>query len=224
MVVMDRKQYDIEMTAMPRCVVIGNGPINDDTFIRQSIHEDDFILACDGGLHHARRWGITPHWVVGDFDSSPVPDSSMTAEVTVLPSAKDDTDTEHAVREAIRRGFRDFLLVGMLGRRWDHSLGNIYLLRYLHMQGCHQARILDGQTMMEMVGRDPVSIPDTVRYFSLLAIDGDAFGVTIRDAKYPLEDARISCDRQYGISNEVCPGKTATVRVEKGCLLLIRTW
>lgn len=209
------------MTQMRRCVVIGNGLIENEEKVRSYIRNDDFILACDGGLHYLERWGWKPDWAVGDFDSANTPEADV--ETTVLPQEKDDTDTEHALHEAVNRGFREFLLLGMLGGRWDHTLGNIYLLRYLYLQGC-RAYLADGQTMMEIVGREAVSIPDTVRYFSLLAIDGEADGVTIRGAKYPLEDACISCDRQYGISNEVCPGKTATVRVEKGCLLLIRTW
>ena len=36
------------------------------------------------------------------------------------------------------------------------------------------------------------------------------------------ENGEISCEYQYGISNEVLPGRTATVSVREGHLLLIR--
>ena len=49
-----------------------------------------------------------------------------------------------------------------------------------------------------------------------------AAGITVRNAKYPLENATIDCEYQYGISNEVLPGKTAEVSVGEGRLLLIK--
>lgn len=53
-------------------------------------------------------------------------------------------------------------------------------------------------------------------------ITGTAQGVHIENAKYPLENAEICCDYQYGISNEPLPGKAARVTVREGMLLLIR--
>ena len=49
-----------------------------------------------------------------------------------------------------------------------------------------------------------------------------AQGITIRGAKYPLEDEKIRSDYQYGISNEVLPGKTAVISLLEGCLLLLK--
>ena len=68
----------------------------------------------------------------------------------------------------------------------------------------------------------PCIIDDSYAYFSLLNISGKASGVTIRGAKYPLEDAEITCEYQYGVSNEVLPGCTAEVIVGEGKLLLIK--
>jgi thiamine pyrophosphokinase len=47
-------------------------------------------------------------------------------------------------------------------------------------------------------------------------------GVTIRNAKFEIEDAVIGPDYQYATSNEVLPGKTAEITVEDGRLLLIK--
>ena len=75
---------------------------------------------------------------------------------------------------------------------------------------------------MEIVSEMPVSITDDYSFFSLLNITGCAKGITITGAKYPLADAEISCEYQYGVSNEVLPGETATVSVEQGKLLLLK--
>ena len=65
-------------------------------------------------------------------------------------------------------------------------------------------------------------IPERYAYFSLLNISGLAQGITIRNAKYPLTDAEITCEYQYGVSNEVLTGMTAEVTVKNGRLLLIK--
>lgn len=59
-------------------------------------------------------------------------------------------------------------------------------------------------------------------FFSLLNITGIAKGITIENAKYPLDNAEIACEYQYGVSNEVTPGTTARVTVKEGKLLLIK--
>ncbi|MBQ6507323.1 MAG: thiamine diphosphokinase [Clostridia bacterium] len=205
---------------MKRCVIFGGAEMADDALIRRSLRPDDFILCCDSGLRHAERLGLQPSLVVGDFDSHAKPDSG---DVIVLPREKDDTDTVFAAREAVRRGFDDFLLIGVTGRRFDHTFGNISLLLWLHQLG-KRARILDDYSEMEIVSRDPVEIDGRYPYFSLLNISGTARGITIRGAKYPLENAEIRSDYQYGISNEVLPGQTATVSVREGSLLLVRVF
>ena len=47
-------------------------------------------------------------------------------------------------------------------------------------------------------------------------------GITIQNAKFPLSNAEITGEYQYGISNEVLPGMTAEVTVGNGQLLLIK--
>ena len=46
----------------------------------------------------------------------------------MLNPEKDDTDTEYAIREAIRRGAMEIVVIGATGTRIDHVLGNISLL------------------------------------------------------------------------------------------------
>ena len=59
---------------------------------------------------------------------------------------------------------------------------------------------------------------------SLLNVSGTARGITIENAKYPLNNAEITCEYQYGISNEVLSGRTAKVTVSSGKLLLVKCY
>ncbi len=201
------------------CVIVGGAAINNYTFIRENINQNDFIIFCDSGLKHLKHLLVTPSLIVGDFDSHENP--HLDVETIVLPCEKDDTDTVFAVKEAIKRGFEDFLLIGVVGARLDHTLGNVSILLYLDSLG-KKGRIIDDYSEMEIVANQPAYISNEYAYFSLLNISGCAKGITIRDAKYPLEDAEITCEYQYGVSNEVLPGKTAMVSVRDGRLLLIK--
>lgn len=141
----------------------------------------------------------------------------------MLPREKDDTDTVYAAREAVRRGFEEYLLIGVVGGRFDHTFGNIGLLLWLNEQG-KKATILDDYSEMEIVSEEPAGIDASFAYFSLLNISGTAEEITITGAKYPLENATIRSDYQYGISNEVLPGQTAVVTVGSGKLLLVKVY
>ena len=105
----------------------------------------------------------------------------------------------------------------------DHTLVNLYLLVMLHQQG-KRGVLVDDYSEMEMVGSTPVEIPGSFAYYSLVNITGTARGITEEHAKYPLQNAEITCDYQYGTSNEVLPGQTARVWVEEGALLLIKVY
>ena len=203
---------------MKRCVIAGGADIRDYDRVNRALRPDDFAVFCDSGLRHQPFLRVAPGLIVGDFDSHLRPETKV--ETIVLPREKADTDTAYAVKEALRRGYDSFLLIGMVGARLDHTLGNVSLLLYLDSLG-KEARMLDDYSEMRVVSRETAEITDSCSYFSLLNVTGLARGITITGAKYPLEDAEITCEYAYGISNEVLPGQTARVSVREGRLLLI---
>ena len=206
---------------MERCVIVGGADISGYEYIKRQIRDDDFFIYCDSGLKHMERLGRKPGLIVGDFDSHE--DPHMDVETITLPCEKDDTDTYFAVKEAIKRGYEEFMLIGVVGNRFDHTMGNISILLYLDSQG-KKGVIIDDYSEMQIVSDNPVYIDDSYSYFSLLNISGTAKGIDITGAKYPLENGEITPEYQYGISNEVLPGKAAGVSVKEGRLLLVKVF
>lgn len=208
---------------MSRCVIVSAGELRDYARARDFLHEDDFFVFCDGGLAHADGLGIKPDLVVGDFDSC---DAGVLAkwqdscEIVQLPREKDDTDTLFAVKLALEKDFDVFLLLGAMGGRFDHALGNVSILLYLQGLG-KKALLVDDYSVMQIAGSEPLLIEDSCSYFSVLTVAGEVSGVNIKNAKYPLENASLSSDFQLGISNEVLPGKVAQVSVEHGRMLVV---
>ena len=206
---------------MQRCVIVGGAGIREYQRIRDSLRGDDWFVYCDGGLKHVKELGREPNLIVGDFDSHEQPETDT--ETIVLPCEKDDTDTVYAVKEAVRRGFREFLLIGVTGERFDHTFGNVSVLLYLDSLGI-PACILDDYSEMRIISRETAEVKGDCSWFSLLNISGAAKGITIRGAKYPLTDGEITSEYQYGISNEVLPGETAYISVREGRLLLVKVF
>lgn len=109
----------------------------------------------------------------------------------------------------------------MIGARLDHTLGNVSILLYLDSLR-KKGKIIDDYSEMEIVSKESAYIENSYAYFSLLNIIGTAKGVCIENAKYPLDNAEITCEYQYGISNEVLSGKIAKVTIGEGKLLLTK--
>lgn len=204
---------------MKRFVIVGGADIISYDKIRRELREDDFFVFCDSGLRHMESLGVKPDLIIGDFDSHPKP--SLVAETIVLPREKDDSDTVFAAKEGLRRGFEEYLLIGAAGRRLDHTLCNVSILLMLDREG-KRASLADDYSVMEIVSREPISVGPEYPYFSLLNVTGDARGITVENAKFPLKDGCIPCEYQYGISNEPLPGKKAVITLKEGRLLLVK--
>ena len=112
-------------------------------------------------------------------------------------------------------------MIGVVGARLDHTLGNVSILLYLDSIG-KKGIIIDDYSEIEIVSNEPAYVEDSYAFFSLINITGTAKDVTIENAKYPLEHAEITCEYQYGVSNEVIPGRTAKIIISDGKLLLIK--
>ncbi len=210
-----------------RCVIVSAAEIKNYEKIKQKLRRDDFFVFCDGGLFHSEKLGVKPDLIVGDFDSFDKNKLSLfgNAETVFLPCEKDDTDTFFAVKEGLKRGFTEFLLLGAAGGRFDHSLCNVSALLYLFNRGA-DALLVDDYSVMRITGSRPDGTFSEVKvgecsYFSLMNITGDAEGVTIKNAKYCLEDAVVKAEFALGVSNENLPGENACVTVKKGQLLLV---
>lgn len=209
---------------MSKCVIVGGVRINDTAKVKSYINESDFVIACDSGIETVKELSIRPNLIVGDFDSCEKPDTDI--ETITLPVAKDDTDTMFAAKEAVKRGFDEVVFLGVIGERIDHTLANVYILSYLDKQAV-KGLIVDDYSESLIIGQNSVNvgqISDNYSYFSLICLEGEVDGVTIKNAKFPLENGTITPNHQYATSNEVLPGKVAEVTIEKGSALLVKVF
>lgn len=204
---------------MKRCVIVSGAKIEDYQKIKSFLLPDDYFVFCDCGLLHAEKLGVSPDFVVGDFDSADKP--KQTENMLVLPTVKDDTDTFAAVKLMLSKGFKDFLLLGAIGGRLDHTFGNVSALLYLQEKGA-KAKIVDDYSEMFLIENTVKIERESCSYFSLISLSDKLEGVNIIGAKYPLENAEINSSFQFGISNE--PTFDTEISVSKGNALLVKVF
>lgn len=184
--------------------------------------DGDLIIAADAGLRNAKKMGVKPSVLLGDFDSLGEPSPDETTELIRLPAEKDVTDTQAAVELAIERGATELVLIGGLSGRLDHTLSVLAILEDLDARHIH-ALVTNGQNRARFLRNNSTLIARSkFRYLSLIAADPVVKGITLEGCKYPLKKARLLRCQQYAISNELI-GNCALIDVRRGGVWILET-
>ena len=206
-----------------RAVVVSHGEVEPGDLAH--LGDADLVIAADGGTVHLEKWGIMPKLVVGDLDSLPPGARERIAaaggSIEVHPREKDRSDTEIALDRAIGAGATEVVIVGALGGpRIDHAMANTLLLGRASLavpvrlvRGPMTIRLLRGGLRLELGGA-------TGEIVTLLAIGGDATGVTTGGLRYPLGNETLALGSSRGVSNEIAAAP-AWVSCASGALLVI---
>ena len=114
---------------------------------------------------------------------------------------KDDTDTMLAVRYASEQGFDAVRLCCCFGGRLDHLLSNVETLHYAAALGM-EAEAEDENNELRVLRPGSYTIPYREgRSLSLIALTERVTGLTIRGAKYEVENAVLRKPTTLGQSN-----------------------
>ncbi|MBR0364067.1 MAG: thiamine diphosphokinase [Clostridia bacterium] len=194
----------------------------------------DAVICADRGLQVAEALdllGDVPVYLIGDYDSGTPPteaEQAAASGLVVLPTVKDMTDSEAAIDLAVSRGYDVIHVLGGLGGRFDHSMGNLGMLaKYVEDPRVKELWFEDGQNRVFMKTPGTFRVPargpeNRFDYFGLIAYSGAVEGLTITGAKYPLAGHTLTPDTTLGVSNEVAKDAAyAEVSHTKGHLLVI---
>jgi thiamine pyrophosphokinase len=206
-----------------RAIIFANGDPCDLEIVKHWAAQAELIIAADGGTRNALAVDVLPHVVIGDLDSLTEADrvqlDRSRVQLIVYPTHKDYTDLELALRYARNQHATEIIIFSALGGRWDQSLANLLLLTLPELAQI-PTRIVDHQLTIQVI-RDRAEITgragDTL---SLIALQGDAHGVTIDGCEYPLNDATLPFGATLGISN-VLAQNTAKITVKQGQILAL---
>ena len=197
------------------CYIVGAAP----TAVLPTPREGDFLIAADKGYDALQRAGLAPDLIMGDFDSlGYTPEGENVLSHSPI---KDDTDLMLALRWAMARGWRRFVIYGALGgKRLDQTVASFQTLRFLAEHGATGRLIGDGWNVT-LLQNAALRFPASASGWLSVFVSGDtARGVTLRGLKYELTDATMTCAMPLGVSNEFL-GKEARISVADGALFVL---
>lgn len=204
--------------------LVGNGEKDEgicDEIIRASV-----VIGVDRGALWLLEHGITPTIAAGDFDS--VSKNEMErirkecADVRVYPAQKDKTDMELAIDVAqslYPKG--EARIFGALGKRIDHTLGNIGLLEHCHVIGM-PAEVVDEQSRIRHIKTiHTIKRDKRYPYLSVIPV-GKSASVTMQGVQYPVTNRVFYRSSTLSISNRITSTE-AVITVHRGSVLVINS-
>lgn len=217
-----------ESMAMKILIVLG-GKLSDN-FLKEmyETYQADYVIVADGALAAMDRTGLLFQSLVGDFDTV-APELLQKYEYRLglyverhIPE-KNETDSELAIRIALKKQPTQIIILGATGGRMDHAIGNIHLMYQCMKQGI-PCTIYDEWNKIQLIEKEAVLEKKTAygTYVSFLPFLESAQDVTLEGFRYPLTHADLEKGTTLAISNEI-EADRASVTVEKGILICIES-
>ncbi len=206
---------------MKRCVIIGASPFCDADVLKKNIRESDFIMCADGGYKYALSAGVKPDMIIGDFDSSEFPEN-IRCDIVRLPVHKDDTDTMYCVRECMKMGYKDILLLGVTGGRLDHTFANFCTLLYT-AENAVNAKIIDGENIIFAMTQGMKENIENMQghIFSIFPFGCESCKVTLDGFEYPLDEDILKVDTVLGTSNSILSDHAEIILHEGNAICIV---
>jgi len=206
-----------------KALVVAGGDVPQG-LLQAELTDAGIVICADGGARYLATTGRLPDILIGDMDSI---DAGLlhkleSSDVEIIRAAtwKDETDAQLAVDEAIARGADEIVMLGMLGGRIDHALGNLMLLLRSAQRNVRsvvkdkKVEITAATGAVEVAGKagETVSLLPVGSGVSVRYLDGLRYG-----AKEPLA---LPLDSPVGVSNVMTADK-AHIVVDGWAYLLI---
>jgi thiamine pyrophosphokinase len=209
---------------MKRAIVFINGTLRGkEEFYLNYIDEKDTILCADGGAEYTFKLGVKPDFILGDLDSISPQVLEYYQEKDVcfekLPKNKNKTDTQVLLEKLIVDDYNEIIIFAALGKRLDHTLGNLYLLEKLYTPDT-LIKFVTPQERVRLIKSKTVIKDKIEKTVSLLPITSQVSGVNLSGFKYELEGRTFKRGETLGLSN-IVKDNEATIDLEEGSLLLI---
>lgn len=217
---------------MERIVILSGGHINR-IFLKDYLKKYNFdkLICADGGLEPASELDLSIDYLVGDFDSvSPlvleqykekINHGQIKTQIEEYLPEKDLTDTEIAIKLAMKEKPKEIVLFGGTGTRLDHVLANINLLMKPLSQGI-RAYIMDENNKIYLINRSTILKKEELfgPFISFLPLSEVVTGVSLEGFKYPLVNARLTIGESLGVSNELLEEK-GSIKLDQGMLIVV---
>jgi len=189
---------------MKRAVIFVNGNLSDFSRVKNIIANEDYLIAADGGVKHILKLGLTPHAVIGDFDSISMPLlkklEKLKTELIKYPTKKDKTDFELAINFALEKKCHQIIIFGILGDRIDHLIANIFLLAKIQTENKSiKIKIVEGNNEIYVLNKEIIINGQIGDELSIIPVRAKLEGVITEGLKYQLDNETLFLGSTRGI-------------------------
>lgn len=209
---------------MKECLIVCNGhftkkELNSFTKLNKPRRVID-IIACDGASDFLRKHKVLPDVIIGDLDSvKPATLKYFSAKKVLIKKVYDQNknDLEKALMFSLGKKYKLIHIIGLSGKRLDHTLNNISVIKKYHRKAdilfCENGftgRIISKKIELNCRIGDIVSLIPLPK----------ATGITTSGLKYPLKNGTLEFGVRSGALNEAV-SEVVNISLKKGCLLLL---
>lgn len=210
-----------------KTLIVTGGKLNKKFLIKiMNENKFDVIIAVDNGLKILNELNIKPNHIVGDFDTvnkeilkEYMKDKSI--NIHRYNPIKDNTDTDIAIKKAIKIKSDEIIVLGATGTRIDHVLGNINVLKDA-LENNIMCKIVDENNEIQLINKTTILKKKDIskKYISLIPLTEKVENITLKGFKYKLENGTLKIGMSLGISNEIVE-EEAIIEFKKGILIMI---
>ncbi len=160
----------------------------------------DNLVCADGGADTARKMGLYPDYIIGDFDS--IKEETLrffgTKSKIIKIKRQNDTDVEKCLKFAGRKKAKEAILLGAIGDRLDHSFCNMGIV--IKFFDRIKVRIISDKSILTPYSGDVElsTFPDET--ISLYGFN-DKTKITSNGLKYPLKQTSLPFGQRESTSN-----------------------
>ena len=215
---------------MSKKTVIVSGGMLEEDFVLPILksEETEFVIGVDKGLEFLYKHEIKPDYIVGDFDSvsRELVDyyrEELNVPIREFNPVKDASDTEIALRLCLGLNRKSILILGGTGNRIDHLWANVQCLQ-IALQAGADASIVDSHNQIRLLDSD-ITLKKSEAfgpYFSLFPLEMPVDELSIRGAKYPLQNHFLKPSDSLCVSNEFAEDEV-TISFVYGKVILMET-
>ena len=108
-------------------VIVGNGEFPAHQIPLNHLKNAGTIICADGGADQLISYNLTPNAIIGDMDSTKLRKDDFKGAWISSPN-QNRTDLQKTLDWCIANNLNDVTVLGTMGRREDHSLGNLHVL------------------------------------------------------------------------------------------------
>jgi thiamine pyrophosphokinase len=205
---------------MNNCLIVCNGGLHKSIiqkFLKLNRPRKQFeIITADGASNFLYKHKVIPDCIIGDLDSiSPAALRYFSNKKVKIKRIYNQykNDFEKCILLALNMGYKKLYVIGLAGKRFDHTLNNLSIL--IKYSGKASIKCFDYKYEYYIMKKRAEFTCKVGEAVSLIALP-KARGITTSGLKYPLKNGTLEFGGMQGALNTAVK-KTASVEKKDAC-------